>query len=1414
MINKAIYKLLLFPVLLLLVLTNVFANNGIQNLNSDFALNVTIEKHDVRCFGEPQGIASAMIDGGLPPYDILWNTGQTNSVIDYLEAGTFSVTVTDDAGATATATVEINEPPAITLVSVEIIDEDCNEENGAIMFEVEGGVPPYEYEWADHSTNQNLENASDGSYTVVVTDANNCFQKFGPYYIDSDCDPSGPCDDGPELTNSSINESDCNLDNGSIFLSISNVALPHTFEWTGGYDTEDLMNLPPGTYTLTLTDVNDCSQEFGPYVIEEDCDIPCIDKPVVSSFVITNADCDQENGAIDITVDGGDPPFTFEWNTNPGQTTEDLENLAPGFYGVVITDTEGCEDKFTFEVKEDCTPDPPCVAPVIASVVVLESTCGIAEGSATINLVGGSAGYDFDWDPAVSNTSTASDLVSGTYTVTITDVSDPDCNIVEIFSVGNSDGPQPTILSTTPASCNQANGTAVLSDLTLTYEWDNGETGNNPTMLTAGQHLVTVTDPASGCTNIIEVTIDEVTILQASATINSQPTSGNADGSVTIDVTNGSFAYTYDWPDGPGPATRDDLEAGVYSVTVTDLGATGCVVVVNFVLTNDGTGVTVTVIGDPTLSCIGDTNGTVDFTITPPNADVTIEIIDMSTGLPVNNGELSAGSYCMTATDNTTGDIVGGDCFDLTQPDQIDVDFASFPQDCDGLGNIEVVDIMGGNGGYQFEWGDNVSGDPSNMDQDDLVAGIYDVTITDSEGCSTIASVPVNEEGMPISIQTLNETQPTCENSLDGMITVQGSGGTAPYTYTWNNVLGDETSPNLNGGTTTLVVTDANGCSTSQTYNLDPLGNLSLTAPSDTIACADMVQFTAFAADADTYEWFDADGNLIGSGPNVTLPVGVDPSEITVVASSAEGCTSESSFMASGEPLNIETDPNLMIVACANEEAPLDGLIMNPNPNYTYDWMPDNLIASGDGTANPVFVSGVQGANQVSVEVTNSLGCSEILNFEIGVADPNITPGQPQADYDCQDYTVNLTIPNIYPGAVWNFGDGSPIVNGNDVTHTYSEPGTYDVIITFDPAIPCVDEITYPVMVLEALDNDVDAMDQNVCEDIMVPLTATGANGSDITWYDASGTEIGTGENIEVQAGMANAGSQLYVVEATNSFNCTSVDSIFVTNNEILADPFQLADLCEDEAGLAEIELSGLSGQVNEIIWSSDNSEVIFDNSADPTMATYSNANDGDMIIATLMNDYCEFSTSSIASVYNFDAELGVDVADVTADPIEVILGEEFDFDILNSGDLIITEQDDVIREDGLFSAIPDELGNITYTFVFEDPDTGCSTTRSVTVTVVNPNCSSENIFFPNLFTPNGDGMNDILYLRGTFVEEVFFTIYDRWGEKVFESNSIDQGWDGTFKGQQLCNDVYGYYLRVRCDGQDFYQQGNVTLMH
>ena len=101
-----------------------------------------------------------------------------------------------------------------------------------------------------------------------------------------------------------------------------------------------------------------------------------------------------------------------------------------------------------------------------------------------------------------------------------------------------------------------------------------------------------------------------------------------------------------------------------------------------------------------------------------------------------------------------------------------------------------------------------------------------------------------------------------------------------------------------------------------------------------------------------------------------------------------------------------------------------------------------------------------------------------------------------------------------------------------------------------------------------------------------------------------------------------------------------------------------------------------------------------------------------------------------------------------------------------------------------------------------------------MTVTVRTPICDDPYIYVPNTFTPNGDKLNDVLFVRGNYIDEMEFYIYNRWGEKVFESKDNDLGWDGRFKGEELGSDVFGYHLRCRCfNGQEYTAKGNVTLL-
>lgn len=108
----------------------------------------------------------------------------------------------------------------------------------------------------------------------------------------------------------------------------------------------------------------------------------------------------------------------------------------------------------------------------------------------------------------------------------------------------------------------------------------------------------------------------------------------------------------------------------------------------------------------------------------------------------------------------------------------------------------------------------------------------------------------------------------------------------------------------------------------------------------------------------------------------------------------------------------------------------------------------------------------------------------------------------------------------------------------------------------------------------------------------------------------------------------------------------------------------------------------------------------------------------------------------------------------------------------------------------------------------------GCSVTETIRINVDDVQCEEPNIFVPNAFTPNSDGNNDVLLVRGRWITSLRFVVYNRYGQELFTTNNQLEGWDGTFKGKDLGPDVFGYYLTVRClDGGNFAKRGNVTLI-
>ena len=338
-------------------------------------LQVTLDaKTDVICFGENTGAISINANGGRLDYVFFW-TGpngftSTNQNINSVFAGIYNVTLTDSSGCTDSLEVEViqNDEITIDLTTTEI--ECYNDNNASITINsISGGVPPYDIAWNNFGTGNSQTNLSAGTYTITITDAENCSKDF-----------SIVIDEAPIfLIDPLVTQMSCSNENdASIVLNFQGGIDPITVVWdddsTAGVERN---NLAPGDYSVTITDGTPC-------VIEESFTIFDI-SPLVLSANVTNAlDCDDTNsGAINILIQGGTPPFSFVWSN--GAITEDLENIPPNTYTVIVADANGCEIEGSWEVNRfeplvvevDTQSEVDCDAQTVNQIFVANASGGV-----------------------------------------------------------------------------------------------------------------------------------------------------------------------------------------------------------------------------------------------------------------------------------------------------------------------------------------------------------------------------------------------------------------------------------------------------------------------------------------------------------------------------------------------------------------------------------------------------------------------------------------------------------------------------------------------------------------------------------------------------------------------------------------------------------------------------------------------------------------------------------------------------------------------------------------------------------------------------------------------------------------------------------------------------------------------------
>lgn len=508
------------------------------------------------------GTATVSVSGGTAPYTYTWYTNppQSGTTATGLTAGVYQVQVTDANGACAGATVTI--PYGGPVVSITGTQSNCNP-TGTATANVTGGISPYSYSWTTSpvQTTQTATNLSSGSYSVTVTDAGGCvttssvvISQASPLTVGLSATPATGC-----LSNSAAD--------GSIAVTAVNYGTPpYTYSWsTVPVQTNDTaFNLMQGTYTVTVTDANGCTGSAAATVT--------LAPGFTVHTVSTSAPCGGTGTATVDTIYGGTPPYTYNWNSTPPQTTATATNLPPGSYYVTVTDGSGCSynanasitTQVSFSIATSSTPASYCLS------------TSASDGTILCTVTGNTGPYTYLWNTSPQQTTASvSNAMAGNYTVYVTDAGG--CTDSAMVNVGSA----PTLalsFTTVGAPCN-GTGSATVSvsggAAPYSYLWSTTPAQTSPTAsgLPPGTYSVTVTD-ASGCANTGIVQVGSLNPVIVSLT--TTPASCNGVGSATVTASGGTAPYSYLWNTTPAQttATAYGLVPGTYAVTVTD--ASGC----------------------------------------------------------------------------------------------------------------------------------------------------------------------------------------------------------------------------------------------------------------------------------------------------------------------------------------------------------------------------------------------------------------------------------------------------------------------------------------------------------------------------------------------------------------------------------------------------------------------------------------------------------------------------------------------------------------------------------------------------------------------------------------------------------------------------------------------------------------------
>jgi len=1090
-----------------------------------------------------------------------------------------------------------------------------------------------------------------------------------------------------------------------------------------------------------------------------------------------------------VTTTLPNPNFTYTWAAvpsagfvNPGN--RDSVTVTPSVttkYYVTITGAScALVDSVTVAVGSGIPVD----------MVGTNLTCfGANDGAIAVTVPGNPSGLTYAWVPNNLSGSSATGLSPGVYSVTVTNPQG--CQGADTIVISQPANLQLNISRLNVLCFGQSNGnftaTVIGGTPAYTYNW-NPTLGNTstPNSLPAGVYRITVTDD-NGCTVTGIDSITQPTALNVVVSTTNATTNGGNEGTAKANVTGGSQPYNYVWSNGATGDSISGLDSAQYCVTVTD--SRGCTATACGLVSNPPP-ILLTFVKTDVL-CNGQATGTASVSavggILPyryrwssnPLVDTTNTI-----------SNIAAGTYTVTVTDSAGVAVTGN--VTINQPTAIVIAFDSVPVSCNGGNNGSITAIpSGGTPGYTYDWPSMLSQTQATIQG--LIAGTYTVVVTDANNCTATASLTLADPAL-LTISASVQNDVSCYGGSDGAASATANGGTTTYTYAWSNSVSQVTSDqasDLTAGNQTVVVTDVRGCTATANFNVTEPPVFSVTVVTTNANCP-------------TSNDGSGTGNIVGGiGPytflwdNVTGPQtqnGLVFGNHSVVVTDANQCTASANFF-------IDTNYTLR-VNIQTTDATCFGLNngsvvvtpVNGTPTFTYQY-----FNSTNQVVNPSNLL----AGNYSVSATDNLNC--IANETFVINEPT---------------QIVLTLTKTDPFCAGDAnGSATVVANGGTPSYTYVwsdtnaqtnataqnlVEGTYSVTVTDNNQCAVSESITLndPTPLQVAFTNQKEISCAGA-DDAAITVEASGGTSPYVyLWEQNQYVTTPVSQTIE------NLGPGSYAVLVTDNNGCSVRDTATFISPPVLGFNYVITDStsCPGSADgrIRALAVGGTPSTTGAAYtYSLDN-------------VTYQQSGVFSSLIASTYRVYVKDGNNCVYDTLVSVAEplpLGLQILPQDS---TIELGSQLQLIALPAGysgkDLKGFSWSPASGLSCVDCANPvaAPYSDIEYTLTVRYLNK-CSLEKKVNVFVLD----GKAFFIPNVFSPNNDGANDAWQIYGYDLKDVDVKVFNRWGEKVFDSQGNQYlAWDGSYKGVLQEPGIYTFIVQAEyLNGKVARKSGTITLV-